>query len=151
MLKEASEHYIDALNFMTMKTPFVLCSVCWNAVLFLNITFNWGKVGLQISRMLRLNGRDMQAVTAFQESHEEARKVNFGRLLRSPTVWEDLVKCILLCNCGWEHKPIFFLPFRSYIFYISVRLQCLPVLSGLVLQFEEHALVLDVKPTFKMQ
>ena len=50
--------------------------------------------------MLRLTSEDEEAVQGFQKLHAAARDERFGRLLRSPTVWEDLVKCILLCNCG---------------------------------------------------
>lgn len=50
--------------------------------------------------MLRLSSDDEAAVKGFQSMHSQAKKECFGRLLRSPTVWEDLVKCILLCNCG---------------------------------------------------
>lgn len=50
--------------------------------------------------MLRLASEDEEAIQDFHKVHAEAREENFGRLLRSPTVWEDLVKCILLCNCG---------------------------------------------------
>lgn len=50
--------------------------------------------------MLRLSEEDKAAVEGFQKLHKAAKKEGFGRLLRSPTVWEDLVKCILLCNCG---------------------------------------------------
>lgn len=38
-------------------------------------------------------------VIEFQMVHEEARVRGFGRVFRSPTLFEDMVKCILLCNC----------------------------------------------------
>ena len=63
---------------------------------------------MQVRRMLRLEKGDAAAVRGFQKLHAKAKKEGFGRLLRSPTVWEDLVKCILLCNCGWVfayHAP----------------------------------------------
>ncbi len=58
-------------------------------------------LSLQVRRMLRLKDEDEKAVAAFQELHSQAHNEHFGRLLRSPTAWEDLVKCILLCNCVW--------------------------------------------------
>lgn len=54
----------------------------------------------QVARMLRLSPADEEAVGSFQAMHAKAKQENFGRLLRSPTAWEDVVKCILLCNCG---------------------------------------------------
>lgn len=50
--------------------------------------------------MLRLSRSDEEAVRDFQAKHTAAAQCGFGRLLRSPSVWEDIVKCILLCNCG---------------------------------------------------
>ncbi|KAK9803539.1 hypothetical protein WJX73_005893 [Symbiochloris irregularis] len=55
----------------------------------------------QVTRMLCLSEQDNQAVTAFQKMHPEAAACKAGRLFRSPTIWEDLVKSITLCNCGW--------------------------------------------------
>jgi predicted acetyltransferase len=50
--------------------------------------------------MLRLEEGDAVSVKAFQKLHSKAQKERFGRLFRSPTIWEDLLKSILLCNCG---------------------------------------------------
>ena len=50
--------------------------------------------------MLRLTEADVQTIDAFQAKHAEAKEDGFGHLLRSPTLWEDLVKSITLCNCG---------------------------------------------------
>ena len=50
--------------------------------------------------MLRLSEADLEAIAAFRTMHAEARADGFGHMLRSPTVWEDMVKCITLCNCG---------------------------------------------------
>ena len=50
--------------------------------------------------MLRLSEEDTHAVEQFQAKHDQAQREGFGRLFRAPTVWEDAVKCILLCNCG---------------------------------------------------
>ncbi|GAQ89794.1 hypothetical protein KFL_005630070 [Klebsormidium nitens] len=55
----------------------------------------------QVRRMLRLLPEDSAAVAAFQNMHPGAKAAGFGRLFRSPTLWEDMVKTQLLCNCGW--------------------------------------------------
>lgn len=49
--------------------------------------------------MLRLSEEDGAAVAEFQAMHAAAREEGFGRIFRSPTLFEDMVKCILLCNC----------------------------------------------------
>jgi len=49
--------------------------------------------------MLRLSEEDGAAVAEFQAMHAAAREAGFGRIFRSPTLFEDMVKCILLCNC----------------------------------------------------
>lgn len=54
----------------------------------------------QITRMLRLNKEEQQHVAQYQKLDAKAKQEGFGALFRSPTVWEDLVKSILLCNCG---------------------------------------------------
>ncbi|RLN36457.1 uncharacterized protein C2845_PM03G14980 [Panicum miliaceum] len=53
----------------------------------------------QVRRMLRLSEEDWAAVAEFQAMHAAAREAGFGRIFRSPTLFEDMVKCILLCNC----------------------------------------------------
>ncbi|GJN10806.1 hypothetical protein PR202_ga28933 [Eleusine coracana subsp. coracana] len=53
----------------------------------------------QVRRMLRLSEEDERAVEEFQAMHAAAREAAFGRIFRSPTLFEDMVKCILLCNC----------------------------------------------------
>uniref|UniRef100_J3MNP5 HhH-GPD domain-containing protein n=1 Tax=Oryza brachyantha TaxID=4533 RepID=J3MNP5_ORYBR len=55
----------------------------------------------QVRRMLRLGEEDGRAVAEFQSMHAVAREAGFGRIFRSPTLFEDMVKCILLCNCQW--------------------------------------------------
>lgn len=57
--------------------------------------------------MLRLSESDERAVREFQnmcnihgEEEHRAEDTSFsGRVFRSPTLFEDMVKCILLCNC----------------------------------------------------
>ncbi|PQQ14789.1 uncharacterized protein Pyn_06162 [Prunus yedoensis var. nudiflora] len=57
----------------------------------------------QVARMLRISERDEMAVTEYQKVHQEAKEKGFGRVFRSPTLFEDLVKCLLLCNCTWSN------------------------------------------------
>lgn len=49
--------------------------------------------------MLRLSEEDDRNVKEFQEIYGEAKEKEFGRVFRSPALFEDMVKCILLCNC----------------------------------------------------
>ncbi|KAH9321557.1 hypothetical protein KI387_016196, partial [Taxus chinensis] len=55
----------------------------------------------QVVRMLRLSEMEESAVRGFHALHPQAKAKGFGRLFRSPTLFEDMVKSILLCNCGW--------------------------------------------------
>ncbi|CAI5527177.1 unnamed protein product [Closterium sp. Naga37s-1] len=55
----------------------------------------------QVQRMLRLSPACQAAVQAFHRRHPAAAAAGFGRLFRSPSLFEDLVKAQLLCNCGW--------------------------------------------------
>lgn len=53
--------------------------------------------------MLRLSEAEEKAVREFREVHGCGggdRNGSFvGRVFRSPTLFEDMVKCMLLCNC----------------------------------------------------
>jgi len=60
---------------------------------------SWLRPQEQVRRMLRLSEEDGAAVAEFQAMHAAAREAGFGRIFRSPTLFEDMVKCILLCNC----------------------------------------------------
>lgn len=51
----------------------------------------------QIDRMLRLDTN----LENFHELHMEAKERGFGRLYRSPTLFEDTVKTITNCNMKW--------------------------------------------------
>ncbi|KAK9851355.1 hypothetical protein WJX84_010076 [Apatococcus fuscideae] len=62
---------------------------------------SWTAVTHQVARMLRLSAKDCEDIAGFQALSQTAAQQNFGRLFRSPDVWEDMVKSILLCNCGW--------------------------------------------------
>ncbi|KAK6945678.1 hypothetical protein RJ641_013222 [Dillenia turbinata] len=55
----------------------------------------------QVRRMLRLSKAEEKRLKEFHEIHEDSRLRGFGRLFRSPTLFEDMVKSILLCNCQW--------------------------------------------------
>lgn len=51
--------------------------------------------------MLRISDENDRMIREFHELHAGAKKRGFGRVFRSPTLFEDMVKCILLCNCQW--------------------------------------------------
>lgn len=53
----------------------------------------------QVKRMLRLSEREEKKVREFQELHSQAKEMKFGRVFRSPSLFEDMVKAILFCNC----------------------------------------------------
>ncbi|KAK4254517.1 hypothetical protein QN277_009891 [Acacia crassicarpa] len=59
----------------------------------------------QVSRMLRLSETEEKAVREFTNmsiyGEDDQNKGFNGRVFRSPTLFEDMVKCILLCNCQW--------------------------------------------------
>jgi hypothetical protein len=56
--------------------------------------------------MLHLSEGDEKTVREFQQmmkmmiGDEEERSFT-GRVFRSPTLFEDMVKCLLLCNCQY--------------------------------------------------
>lgn len=50
--------------------------------------------------MLSLRAEDQEVAEQFHALHHEARAAKFGYMFRSPSLWEDLVKSITLCNCG---------------------------------------------------
>ncbi|XP_038709604.1 uncharacterized protein LOC120004348 isoform X2 [Tripterygium wilfordii] len=62
----------------------------------------------QVARMLRLSDVDETAAREFRSkvktvssTETDCLKRFGGRIFRSPTLFEDMVKCILLCNCQW--------------------------------------------------
>eukprot|EP01134_Creolimax_fragrantissima_P001459 CFRG1459T1 len=55
------------------------------------------QVQAQVVRMLRLN----EDMSGFHAVHPEAKSRGFGRMYRSPTVWEDCVKTITSSNMKW--------------------------------------------------
>ncbi|GMI91882.1 hypothetical protein HRI_002857500 [Hibiscus trionum] len=66
----------------------------------------------QVARMLRLseseedNVREFRSIVGALHGEEELAAECFrsfsGRVFRSPTLFEDMVKCILLCNCQFS-------------------------------------------------
>ncbi|KAA8544445.1 hypothetical protein F0562_022515 [Nyssa sinensis] len=45
----------------------------------------------QVARMLRISMKDERDVQAFQDVHPKAKERGFGRLFRSPSLFEDAV------------------------------------------------------------
>ncbi|BBH02580.1 hypothetical protein Prudu_013196 [Prunus dulcis] len=75
----------------------------------------------QVARMLRISERDEMDVREYQKVHPEAKEKGFGRVFRSPTLFEDLVKCLLLCNCTFskvgtkeEERDVKYMAMQSY-------------------------------------
>ncbi|XP_062176319.1 uncharacterized protein LOC133881409 isoform X2 [Alnus glutinosa] len=61
----------------------------------------------QVSRMLRLSETEERAAREFRKMCTNGAETDgsfggIGRVFRSPTLFEDMVKCILLCNCQWS-------------------------------------------------
>ncbi|KAL3635196.1 hypothetical protein CASFOL_019743 [Castilleja foliolosa] len=56
----------------------------------------------QVRRMLRLSEEENKRLIEFHKVHDEAKQMGFGRMFRSPTLFEDIIKCMLLCNCQWS-------------------------------------------------
>lgn len=60
----------------------------------------------QISRMCRLDVSAFRgySIEQFWRLHPAAKARGFGYLFRSPTVWEDMVKTITICNVRWKQS-----------------------------------------------
>ncbi|KAG6585875.1 hypothetical protein SDJN02_17466, partial [Cucurbita argyrosperma subsp. argyrosperma] len=56
----------------------------------------------QVARMLRLTEKDEDEIRRFQNLHPTAKQIGFGRIFRSPSLFEDVVKSILMCNTSWR-------------------------------------------------
>lgn len=54
----------------------------------------------QVERMLRISTLDDMMVHQFHQIHPLAKESGFARIFCSPTLFEDIVKSILLCCCG---------------------------------------------------
>lgn len=74
----------------------------------------------QVRRMLRLSEEDGRVVGEFQAMHAAAREAGFGRIFRSPTLFEDMAKCILLCNCQWTRT----LSMATALCELQLELKC---------------------------
>lgn len=75
----------------------------------------------QVRRMLRLSEDEERKVREFREMYgESAKDKGFGRVFRSPTLFEDMVKCILLCNCQWPRT----LSMARALCELQLELQC---------------------------
>ncbi|PWA78712.1 DNA glycosylase [Artemisia annua] len=74
----------------------------------------------QVRRMLRLSDTEEKNVREFQELYGEAKASGFGRIFRSPTLFEDMVKCILVCNCQWSRT----LSMARALCELQLELQC---------------------------
>lgn len=46
-----------------------------------------------------MSNENDRMIKEFHTIHAAAKERGFGRIFRSPTLFEDMVKCILLCNC----------------------------------------------------
>ncbi|MEE9405515.1 MAG: hypothetical protein V3V20_11530 [Algisphaera sp.] len=53
----------------------------------------------QVRRMLRLD----ESFTAWHTLHSAAQQAGFGRLFRSPTLFEDVIKTFTSCNVTWAN------------------------------------------------
>ena len=64
---------------------------------------DFGRIEKGVRHILRLDEdlADFYRTLERDERLSWIAKVNAGRLLRSPTVWEDLVKTICTTNCSW--------------------------------------------------
>jgi 3-methyladenine DNA glycosylase/8-oxoguanine DNA glycosylase len=62
------------------------------------------RVGAAVRRMLRLdeNLADFHARCRRSDTHRQAAETGFGRLLRSASLFEDVVKVLCTCNVTWR-------------------------------------------------
>ncbi|KAJ0007520.1 hypothetical protein Pint_30695 [Pistacia integerrima] len=60
----------------------------------------------QIVRMLRISNKDESDLREFHAIHAEAKHQGFGRLFRSPSLFEDIIKSILLCNTTYKEEGV---------------------------------------------
>ena len=67
--------------------------------------------------MLHLSEDEERAVREFRNMYNNEKKKKessfVGRVFRSPTLFEDMVKCMLLCNC--QSVSLFF-----YFFHFAI-------------------------------
>ncbi|PHJ25584.1 hypothetical protein CSUI_000559 [Cystoisospora suis] len=60
----------------------------------------------QVQRMCRLSPGDLEHVQHFWRKHPQAARARFGLLFRSPTLWEDIVKTVTICNVRWKQSCV---------------------------------------------
>lgn len=91
----------------------------------------------QVVRMLRLSESDERNVREFKRvASEVGEGCDFvkdfsGRVFRSPTLFEDMVKCMLLCNCQLVSK----LCFEDCFLLIKCLIKCFSQLKLLLYFF----------------
>jgi 3-methyladenine DNA glycosylase/8-oxoguanine DNA glycosylase len=56
----------------------------------------------QLTRMLRLD-EPSETIAGFHQLDSRWKRAGSGRLFRSPTMWEDVVKTITSCNVAWPN------------------------------------------------
>lgn len=56
----------------------------------------------QVTRMLRLD-EPAEVLAGFHKLDKRWKRLGSGRLFRSPTMWEDVVKTITSCNVAWPN------------------------------------------------
>ncbi|KAL6657444.1 hypothetical protein ACP70R_005224 [Stipagrostis hirtigluma subsp. patula] len=104
----------------------------------------------QVRRMLRLSEEEGTAVAGFQVMHAAAREAGFGRVFRSPTLFEDMVKCILLCNCQWTRS----LSMSTALCELQSELKCSPRVEDLQSRtppIREHKRKRSKKPSVRVK
>jgi hypothetical protein len=84
--------------------------------------------------MLRLSDTEERNLRDFQQVYGEAKERGFGRMFRSPTLFEDMVKCILLCNCQWSRS----LSMARSLCELQLELQC-PSYNKSIVETEHFA------------
>ncbi|RWW65255.1 hypothetical protein BHE74_00027450 [Ensete ventricosum] len=56
-------------------------------------------VSVYCTTFLSMSDENDRMIREFHTVHAAAKEMGFGRIFRSPTLFEDMVKGILLCNC----------------------------------------------------
>ncbi|XP_062095565.1 uncharacterized protein LOC133801388 isoform X2 [Humulus lupulus] len=105
----------------------------------------------QVSRMLRLSENDEKISREFRElygSDDEEEGSVIGRVFRSPTLFEDMVKCILLCNCQWPRT----LSMAEALCDLQLELQLKSLVPDKIEHFiPETPALKEVEPRKKLQ
>jgi len=95
----------DQQVILVCRTSFIY--LFWNFFFILFSILQWTEILIysfvyqeQVSRMLRISDEDEKTVIEFQELYPRAKEEGFGRIFRSPSIFEDAVKSLLLCFCS---------------------------------------------------